>query len=254
MAVTLSTGVDLPEQQTPFRGGLLDRAYALPAGWESGVTVPFYGCGKPILRDKCISSTDTAHRDSMQAFDPFPIEQSSSCSTLGATALLDHATRRLEATSEWAVAQQLQRGIIVNDSPTLDDGSWVHPDVTSVVQAVSALEDYAAQNGFGTEWFLHAPTKAAAYLRDASQIDRDGRSPGGGTWIVSPGYTGETSGFVLYVTGPVWAGVDAIEAHQNVHRRMNDVAAWAFRVGLVAFDPCLSGKIKVVPTDTTVTP
>lgn len=243
MAVSLSTGVELPEQATPFRGGLLDRALDLPEGWEQGVVVPFYGCGEPILRNKCIVATDEPHRGSIVDFQPFPIEQATTCSTVGNLDLPAHARARLDATSEWALGRQLQSDLTQTGNPKLDDADSLGtaPDI---VTAVALLEENAAAAGFGTPWFIHAPVYAAALLERYGLIGRDGSTPAGGTWVISPGYLRPDANTVrLWVTGPVWADVDAPQMTTDVDQRVNSASAWALRVGLVAFDPCLNFSI-----------
>lgn len=248
MAVALSTGVELPVDVTPIRGGLLDRAGDLPDGWENGISVPFYSCGEPILRDKCIAGTDVPHRSATAEFDPFPIEQGSTCSTIGGDRVDDHALARLEATTEWALARQLQSDPVGTGSPKLDDAVSAGT-AASIVTAVAMLEEAAAEAGFGSPWVLHAPVYAAAFLRRYNLIDDLGRTPAGGTWIISPGYDRPEGSIRLWVTGPVWAEVDTPQVFDGVDHRVNDIAAWALRVGLVAFDPCLNQYVDVTPLE-----
>ena len=37
-------------------GGILDRALPVPQGWMQGLSIPFYGCGEPVLVDRCVTA------------------------------------------------------------------------------------------------------------------------------------------------------------------------------------------------------
>lgn len=245
MAVSLMTSMELTETPAPLRNGLLARAMDLPSGWQSGIVVPFYGCGEPILRNKCVQGVDEPHRDGNAEFGPFMVEQGASCSTMGGENLTAHAENRLLSTTEWALARQLQTDVAQTNSPALDDAVSIGT-ATDWVNAVAQLEQYAADTGFGTPWVIHAPVFAAAYLESENQIVDGNGTPGGGSWIISPGYTLPAAGSVrLWVTGPVWADVSDTAVRENVAHRQNDIAAWADLLGLVAFNPCMNGYIDV---------
>lgn len=247
--VTLSTNAELSVEVRPHPGGLLDRASSdLPAGWQTtGVTVPWYGCGAPVLRDKCVTAVDEPHEDTQADYQPFIIEQGTMCSTIGGANLEAHARARLAATSEWAVGRQLQSDPANTGSPKLDDALTVGT-YADVVAAVSRLESTAIAFGFGSPYFLHAPIAFAAFLRRYNLIGPNGESPGGGTWVLSPGYTAiDADTFRLWVTGPVWAATGAVDSRNAVDRRKNNIEAWAVTVGMVAFDPCLNHFVEVTP-------
>lgn len=247
MAVTLTTGMEFPDQVRPFRGGLLDTALELPEGWENtGVVVPFYTCGWPIVRDKCLTLSDTPRRDELREFQPFLVEQGSTCSTIGPDNQEAHARGRLEGTLEWALGRQLQSDIADTGNPRLDDASKLST-VTDVVVAVAALEQMAADSGYGTEWWLHTTPYMAAYLRRYHLITPDGRTPAGGRWVISPGYADPGDVHPIWVTGPVWAGVEDPTVRSVVGHRTNDRDAWAIAGAMVAFDPCILWRIDVTP-------
>lgn len=231
----------------PVKGGLLDVALKAPDGWQHGLSVPFYGCGQPIVRDKCISAVDVPHRTDTAEFYPFPIEQGATCSTLSRIDQSAHAKGRLENTTEWAVGRQLAEDTVGLGSPSFADavllGTVADADF---VTAIGCLEQAAADAGFGAEWWIHAPVRATAYLANIGALSLDGLTPAGKPLVVSPGYPVEGPTTVrLWATGPVWVGVDAPDVHAAVDWRVNDDTAWALRAGLVAFDPCVNIAIDV---------
>ena len=249
MTVTLPEPTELADQNARQAGGrgLLQTSLTPPAGWQRGLSVPFYGCGEPILRDKCIAGEDEAHRPSIVDFYSFPIEQGATCSTLSGLDHEAHARARLDATAEWALGRQLAVDQVGTGSPSFADAVSLGT-AEDFVQAVGCLEQLAADTGFGARWTLHTSVKGAAYLRSASMMNNDGFSPAGARWIISPGYPAETDTVRLWVTGQVWAAVDAAEVHSAVDRRTNDDSAYALSAGIVAFDPCILGAIDVAVT------
>src|SRR5690606_23615177 len=99
-----------------------------------------------------------------------------------------HARGRLDSTTEWAVARQLATDSLGLDTPSFADGTGLGTVSNGdFVLAVATLEQAAADAGFGTEWWLHAPVKAAAFLANDHQL-RKGMSPSGAPWVISPGY------------------------------------------------------------------
>lgn len=237
---------ELTQPSRATRGGLLGAALPAPAGWQRGLTVPFYGCGEPIVRNKCVTAVDVPHRTSIAEFQPFPIEQGATCSTSGNHDQAAHARTRLESTSEWAVAQQFAVDLIGLGSPSLADATVLGTVANGdFVTAMGCLEQAAADAGFGTDWMIHSPVRAASYLV-ADRLLSGKRSPAGMPVVVSPGYPVQDATTVrLWVTGPVWVGLDEPDTHQAVDWRVNDDTAWALRAGLVAFDPCINFAIDV---------
>lgn len=231
------------------RRGLLDVALPVPAGWQRGLTVPWYGCGEPILRDKCIAAEDEAHRPNVVTYPSFPIEQGSTCSTLSGMDQDTFARARLDATTEWALGRQLATDQVGTGAPSLADaqllGSLPGPD--DVVWAVACLEQAAADVGYGTPWVLHTSPRGAAFARRYKMMDSTGLSPSGMPWIISPGYPSygteddvDPATVRFWVTGPVWAGVDDPTLQSAIDWRANDDTAYALTAGIVAFDPCIN--------------
>lgn len=244
---SLTERVDL-QPSTTSRRGVLANAEPIPGGVEHDIAVVFSGCVEPIVRDKCIVDVpDEASRPEIATFKVFPIESASECSTLSG---LDHvglASRQLAATTEWAMGRQLSEDIVGNGSPSFADATLLGTVAAAdFVAAVSCLEQAAADQGFGTEFMLHAPYRAAAYLKRFKMIDSDGLSPTGHRWIVSPGYAvGGPTTVRLWATGVVWAAEDDIQVNDAVERRQNTDSAYALGAGLVAFDPCLNIAIDI---------
>lgn len=227
-------------------GGLLDMALPAPQGWAQGLSIPFYGCGEPLLRDGCVTANDVPHRTSVAEFYPFDISQGASCSTLSRLNQGAHARSRLDSTTEWAVARQFATDQLNLGTPSLADsislGVVPGRDFTL---AVATLEQAAADSGFGSLWWLHAPIKAASFLAREKQM-KDGVSPTGAPWIISPGYPVQGATTIrLWATGPVWAGVDDPIVLEAINRRINEDIAYAQRSAIAAFDPCVNFHIDI---------
>lgn len=222
-------------------GGLLGMALSAPQGWDRGLSIPFYGCGEPVLQDRCATANDVPLRQGVAAFQAFGISQGASCSTLSRIDQPKHARGRLDSTTEWAVARQLATNVLGLDSPSFDDGDSLGTVANrDFTLAVATLEQAAADAGFGSLWWLHAPIKAAAFLAREKQL-KDGMSPSGAPWVISPGYPVEGPTTIrLWATGPVWAGVDEPLVLNEIERRVNEDTAYAQRSAIAAFDPCVN--------------
>lgn len=246
MSVTLEQPVEV-DQSLVVKGGLRDVALPAPSGWERGISVEFYGCGEPILRDKCISGIDVPHRPSgVATFPIFPIEQGATCSTIGGGDQKEHASVRLESTTEWALGRQLATDIVGTGAPSFEDADVLGTIAAAdFVHAVSCLEQAAADTGFGTQWYLHGPVRAAAYLKRFKMLD-DGLSPTGAPWVLSPGYPVQGATTIrLWATAPVYIGVGEGISNPDTDWQRNSKSAFALRAGLVAFDPCINIAIDV---------
>lgn len=236
------------DQSARMPGGLLSKSLPAPAGWErGGLIIPWYGCGEPVLRDKCVSAEDTPHRDGVGEFYTVPIEQGATCSTSGLDNLDGHALDRFNATSDWALSKQLQTDQAATGSPKLDDAS----DLGTVadadfVAALACLEQTAADQGFGALWVVHTTIRGLAYLKAAYLIDDNGMTPAGAKIIAGTGYENPDSTTVrLWVTGQVWASISTPEAVGHVAYATNDQTSWSRGLGIAAFDPCLNFSIDV---------
>jgi hypothetical protein len=241
------------DQSARMPGGLLARSLPAPTGWETGgLSVPFYGCGEPVLRDKCVEGTDVPHRlGSVGDFYAVPIEQGVTCSTTNDQNLDAQARDRFLSSADWALGRQLQTDAIDSGAPKLEDATslGVVADA-NFVGAVGCLEQAAADNGFGSKFMLHAPVRAAAYLAANGLLDVNGLSPTGAQWVISAGYLADPedtgTSIRLYATGQVWASVDTpTVSGERIDYRQNDADAWAVGTGVVAFDPCVLVAIDV---------
>lgn len=236
------------DQSARMPGGVLSRSLPAPAGWErGGLIIPFYGCGEPVLRDKCVEATDVPHRGGVAEFPAFPIEQGVTCSTTGPDSLIQRAADRYGATSDWSLGRQLQTDQAATGAPKLEDATTMGTVADGqFISAVACLEQAAADAGFGAKIVLHAPVRAAAYLASQGLLDTNGLSPTGSPWIISSGYEAQSVSLVrLYATGTVWAAVTQPEISENVSYATNDIDAWARGVGVVAFDDCVLVSIDV---------
>jgi len=237
-----------------IRGGLLANAYPLPDGWEHGITFLGVGCSEPQITGACEVVDRTEVRPGAPGvFEPIYVDQSSACSMLSKVRNVDIATDRLESTTEWALGRALATGL-GSSNPSFEDADSISfsddPGNVglSVVNAISCLEQSAANAGFGAEVFLHAPLRAAAYLANAGMMTEDYYSPSGFRWILSPGYPASgPEEITIWATGSVFASVTAAETLISsatgaapVGWRTNTAAAYRQRLGLAAFDPCLN--------------
>jgi hypothetical protein len=179
------------------------------------------------------------------------ITASAACSLMSQIGSVNMSSDRLEATTEWGLGRLLATGL-GGSNPSLADATVVHAATDDdVVSAVSCLEQAAADLGFGAEIVLHAPPRAAAYLSANHLLDEMFVSPAGHPWIISSGYpveaeSGNDTIVTIWATGTVWAGVspayvlrDGQTGQPPPNWRMNLDEAYAQRLGLAVFDPCL---------------
>lgn len=256
MTNTLQERIALPQgRRSP--GGLLARGLSLPDGWEEGgIVFRAIGCSEPVVLTACDVSDRTGTRPGENGlFEPVFISASAACSLLSQIGTVNIAADRLEATSEWGLGRLLATGLGSNN-PSFADATVVHAATDDdVVSAVSCLEQAAADLGFGAEVVLHTPPRAMAYLASNHLLEEmDGLcySPSGHPIIVSSGYpvdseSGEDTIVTIWATGSVWAGVSPAYVLENGNTgrpqpgwRINLDEAWAQRLALAAFDPCLN--------------
>ena len=245
MSQTLMEGVEVNVDPRP--GGLLGSALTAPEGWVQGLSIPFYGCGEPVLQDRCVTANDIPNRTAVADFMPFGISQGATCSTLSRLDQKRHAEGRLDSTTEWAVARQLATDTLGLGTVSFEDGVNLGTVAdANFVLAVATLEQAAADAGFGAQWWLHAPVKAASFLSAGDLLLDEGRSPAGAPWVISPGYPVEGPTTIrLWATGPVWAAVDDPFVLNEIDRRGNEDTAYAQRSAIVAFDPCVNFYIDI---------
>lgn len=241
------------DQSARMPGGLLSRSLPAPSGWErAGIAIPFYGCGEPILRDKCVVGEDVPNQNTPVAeFPSVPIEQGSMCSTSGPDSLIGSARDRFNATSDWALSRQLQTDQADTGAPKLDDAVSLGAVAASdFATALGCLEQAAADTGFGAVWVVHTTVRGMTYLKAQSLVDDNGFTPNGARVIVGTGYANASATSVpLWATGQVWASISDPDTLEGVAWRTNNVEAWARGIGVAAFDPCTLQLITVtVPT------
>ena len=159
-------------EQATRSNGILASALPAPQGWIQGLSLPFYGCGEPVLSDRCVTATDvTLHKTAVAEFLPFGISQSATCSSLSRLDQKAHAQGRLDSTTEWAVGRQLATDGLGLGTPSFADGTSLGTVADgNFAQAVGELEQAAADAGFGTQWWLHGPVKAAAFLSESRSL------------------------------------------------------------------------------------
>jgi len=230
-----------------LRGGILAQALPLPDGWENGIGFLGTGCQEPQIELPCVVTDRTEIRPGEGVFfEPIFVQQSSACSTLSKLGHTDIAADRLESTTEWALGRLLATGFTTTN-PALADADLISASAEAV-DAMSCLEQAIADVGFGADAVIHAPFRAAAYLRQQYLIDDLGRSPTGIPVIISPGYpVTEDDEVSLWATGPVFAAVtdayplvDGVTGLPPMKWRQNTDAAYQQRMALAVFDPCLN--------------
>jgi hypothetical protein len=247
------------------RGGILDVSDPLPDGWENGVTFLSAACTEPQIIEVCTivdPVTEGVRPSGPNTFVPVFVRQTAACSRLTNIGTRSLAQERLEGTTEWALGRLLQTGS-GGTNPTLEEGEVVHvinaPTddlILQIVDLVSCLEQAVANTGYGGGAFLHAPPRAAAYLRSASLVSDDGLSPMGLPWVFSSGYTPEDTGggteISIWATGSLWAAeganeplIDPTTGRPPAGWRTNSDETIAQRMALAAFDPCLNLTAKM---------
>lgn len=236
------------DQSARMPGGLLARSLPAPAGWErGGIAIPFYGCGEPVLRDKCVVGEDIPHQGGPAVeFPSVPIEQGSMCSTSGPDSLIGTARDRFNATADWALSRQLQTDQADTGAPKLNDAVSLGAAAdANFTLALGCLEQAAADTGFGAVWVVHTTLRGMSYLV-AQGLVVDGLTPSGARVIVGTGYQNASPTSVpLWATGQVWASVSDPDTLEGVAYRTNNIEAWARGIGVAAFDPCLLQLITV---------
>lgn len=236
------------DQSARMPGGVLARALPAPAGWErGGLAIPFYGCGEPVLRDKCVEGTDIPNQNGAVAqFPAFPIEQGSMCSTTGPDSQVQSAQARFTATADWAVSRQLQQDLADTGAPKLDDAvSMGAAADANFTLALGCLEQAAADTGFGAPWVVHTTLRGMSYLV-AQGLVVDGLTPAGARVIVGTGYENPSGTSVpLWATGQVWASLSDIDTVETVAYAQNNIEAWARGIAVAAFDPCMLQLVTV---------
>jgi hypothetical protein len=240
------------DQSARMPGGVLSKSLPAPAGWEKGgLAIAFYGCGEPVLRDKCVAGTDVPHRlGSVGEFPTIPIEQGVTCSTTNDSDLSVQALDRFNATADWSLSRQLQTDQVDNGQPKLDDATSLGT-VTGgdFANAIGCLEAAAAGSGFGSVWVLHTTVRGASFLAQQGLMTIDGFTPAGAKVIIGTGYENPSGTAVrFWVTGQVWASIGQPDVVRAIDHQQNSVDAWARGVGVVAFDPCILSRIDVTVT------
>lgn len=258
MSDILLERVALPQGRR-LRGGLLDSAETLPEGWERGIRFRTIGCVPPEVLGVCEVGDPDDVRPSDAAFRPAWLRTNAACSLMSQVGTTNLALNRLEAVTEWGLARMLATGggtDVGANPPNVSflDATSVHASSgateADIVNTVSCLEQAVADTGYGAAAVLHAPFRAAAWLRANHLIEPDTMlSPSGLQWIISPGYPIDDDGVTvsIWATGPVWVAVDesyvlaqANAQGRTVDWRTNLDAAYSQRLGLAAFDPCLN--------------
>lgn len=237
------------DQSARMPGGVLSRALPAPAGWErGGLAIPFYGCGEPVLRDKCVTGEDIPNQNgAVASFPAFPIEQGAMCSTTGPDSVVPSAVSRFSATSDWAVSRQLQQDLAATGAPKLDDAvSMGAAADANFTLALGCLEQAAADTGFGALWTIHTTVRGMTYLSAQDLVDSNGFTANGARVIAGSGYENPSGTSVpLWATGQVWASVSDIEEVESVAYQQNNIEGWARGIAVVAFDPCMLHLVTV---------
>jgi hypothetical protein len=243
---TLEELVELTSNARTGRG-LLTRALPLPDGWEQGIGFRPAGCVTPTLIGTCIVS-DAPEPDRVAdgvVFRPVYVRQTATCTTLSRVGPIDRANERLIGSTEWGLGRVLAEGLSGEPNPSLSEATLVtHASAIlpwdAAIDAVACLESAVAETGYGNRAVLHAPYRAAAYLKSSLLMDDNGLSPAGHQWIISAGYPAEPTTVSIWATGPVWAAVSAVQSYGTVNTFINNDDAYSQRLALAAFDPCIN--------------
>lgn len=245
----LNRGVVLPSA-TSVGGGILAQARPLPDGWERGVEFATEAClaaGEHVFCatspvDKDFQATELA------SFDPFGVQVSVVCSTLGGAQA--QAEREAKARAALAVVDEFSVGHVLATGQTTDNvdtGNDNLSDATSAGNAATAeaalaiLEDSIATNLRGHLAWVHVTPARLTELAVAQAIYRDElgawRTATGNLVVASPGYAGNIDDEIVAST-EVFAERGEIELMRTVDRSDNRYLAVHEAAAMAVFDPC----------------
>lgn len=253
--MTLTRGVDLPPAAVAG-GGILDQARPLPDGWTRGLEFATAACLAAGEHVFCHDSPTEKEfgTTTLASFDPFGIELSVVCSTLGgARANAEReakADQMLRGKEEGSVGQVLATGLT---TAGLDTGNPSLADATSGGTAASAaaamalIEDAIGSALMGLMAWVHVTPATLTDLVAADVVYRDmgsWRTPTGHLVVASPGYIGNIDGEIV-ATNEVFAGVSDIVLMNTVDRTDNRHLAVHEAAALALFDDCFNVSVAI---------
>lgn len=207
--------------------------------------------GCPTLRafpeDPCIQVTwgvPEAIQTPTTTFSPFRIEESITCSTLGAWSpdeLQEWATKEAQAIYSAALARQVWGGLYTAGASTLasEADDVTSPTGTTPMDALSAVEYGLGQRLFG-QGMVHVTVDVLTRLRSAGVLTLlDGRyyTPSGNIVVADYGYYNTGSAFI-YGSGMVGYDTHGWEVTTGWVRNHNDYVVYVNTWAVVEFEPC----------------
>lgn len=248
--MTLKTAIDLPAP-TRAGGGLLAASRPLPDGWERGVVFNGSTCLGPQTWPYCPSEVsppptvkDYDALSDVAEFSPVGIYQGVECTTFSQNRAAVAAGEALDVTAEYQLAYELATGDSTSN-PSLADGLAL-PAAGSVIEAIAAADQAAAEGLFGRLAYVHVSPGMLVEAFAAQVVIREGRSwrtPNGHLVVASPGY--HELGSTVHVTAEVFASLSVPTSMVDIDRATNQSFAQAEQLGLAAFDPCFNVAVEV---------
>jgi hypothetical protein len=199
---------------------------------------------------------------------PFKIVDSLMCNALSMLPeeMDDRVRVRMRELMSAMFAEELVAGTASGGLSLANRAFVVSPEFSTfpdLVGVASALERFLADSLHGATGVIHMPVELVAAAKYANWVYHDGSSLKtctGHDVVADAGYTGKVvpdgenpagaGEFYIYATGPIWYHLtdtmllgdnpnETFDIEFNVRRRIAEA------VGLVAFDPCSVGAVKV---------
>jgi len=199
---------------------------------------------------------------------PFKIVDSLMCNALSMLPeeMDDRVRARMRELVSAMFAEELVAGTASGGMSLSDAATVVTPEFTAFPEMVgvsSAVERFLADSLHGATGVVHLPVELVAAAKYANWVYHDGSSLKtctGHNVVADAGYTGKVvpdgesaagaGEFYIYATGPIWYHLtdtmllgdnpnETFDIEFNLRRRIAEA------VGLVAFDPCSVGAVKV---------
>lgn len=203
--------------------------------------------------DPCVQSTWGTPEgfQSTTSFSPFRVEESITCSTIGAWSpdeLTEWATREARATISAALARQVWAGLYTIGASTLaSEADDVTASATNPLDALAAVEYGLGQRLFG-QGMVHMTVDVLTRLVSAGAVKLfDGRyfTPSGNIVVADYGYFHAQAGQFIYGSGMVGFDMAEWDVSQAWKADHNDYIVYVNTWAVVEFEPCAVVKSAV---------
>lgn len=243
--------------------------------WQEGFVWRSELCPTFVVVDPCVDEVaePPAPTDGLVYYQPQGFRVTDVCTTRNVGFDIDRVRRMVDATTSFAIAQELWTGTATQanpyDTPTGDTditnayltgptAEVIGATVADPMEALGLLEERARQAAAGQQVFLHVPTRITTQL--GAQLRRVGNvvyTQTDAVVVADPGYpgtgpggeSGTAPGVWCYATGPVVVRTDDIQtitdAAVTLDRRTNRRQVWAQRMFAATFDPCAHFALQI---------